>query len=227
MTLQCALSSLRKTPCADRLQQAVQRPVPVHRPQRSTAADAGRVRPAAARLCGGTAGLRQRRPVAAHRRRCAGEPADRSAPQAAQDLLGAGGRHTHGRAARRAAPWRGAERWTHASGAGGNAGSGAGAVATRSAGPFPQDGAGCVVVDDNHRRPQPPGPAHDGRRGPAYVAACTHGDGRCPPGRPGARRMAPALPRAPAAISFRQTAACCAACAACRSCAQWTCGWCH
>ena len=79
-----------------------------------------------------------------------------------------------------------------------------------------------VVLNDGPTRP-----AHDGRGRPAYVAACTHGDGRCPPGRPRARGMAPALTRAPADISFRQNASCCAACVACRSCARWTCGWCH
>ena len=46
-----AAPAARRARNADRLQQALQRALPVHRPQRTAAADAGRVRPAAARVC--------------------------------------------------------------------------------------------------------------------------------------------------------------------------------
>src|SRR5690606_28672078 len=118
-----------------------------------------------------------------------GTPADRPAPQAAQDLPGAGGRRpATGAAGCTAARCRVARR-PHPAGSRLRGGA-ARPVAARPAGALSQDRPGRLVAGGHHRRPQPAGAPDDRRGGAADLAAGAGGHRRSGPGRPRAGRLA-------------------------------------
>src|SRR5690606_20343044 len=116
-------------------------------------------------------------------------PHHRSAPQAAQDLPGAGGRHADPRAAAGTARGRAAQRRTHPAGAG-RGHRPARAVAPRSPHPPAPDRARRVAAAADPRGPQPAGAAHDRGGRAAHPAPGADGDRRARARRAGAGAMA-------------------------------------